>query len=174
MAAHQDAIEPDLRQIVRLLEAEQIAATRMRVHRGDELVPVPDNAMIGRERLLNDRRYLGRLGFGPGRLIPLLLSPHVSRVGCQLPHSVQRDNLTRAGSAAEITDTIAKQSPRANSHAGRGSRTAVAGVNCLCSIDLTLFLLCMVVAHYGPIYGNALPAAFGVTGNIEMRNFVHP
>ena len=74
------AIQPNLRQIIHRPEPQQIPPASVQVGRRVELAPIPRDAVIPGERVLDDPRHLRRYRLVPWRRKPLRLASLVLRV----------------------------------------------------------------------------------------------
>ncbi len=92
MAAHVNAVDPNVGQVVDLPEPEQAAAAGVRVRRRREIAPVPGHAMVVGKQVLNNRRSPGRFGVKRWTFPPLVLASDILRVRGQQPRRTIQGN----------------------------------------------------------------------------------
>lgn len=93
MAAGGGAVEPHLGLVIRRPEAEQVPPLDALMARRLEIAPVPGDAVVAGEDVLNDPGNLGALRLRPGGFEPLLPAPGVLRIRRQEPIlPIQRDH----------------------------------------------------------------------------------
>ena len=105
-----EPIEPDLGHIVHGPEPQQVATAGVRVNRGREIAPVPGNAMVAGERVLDDPGHFRAFRLWPRAALPPLDAADVPRVRGQQPVvGIERDHRGHPGNS-------------------RGSRRRLAGI----------------------------------------------
>src|SRR4051812_38494852 len=90
MAAGGEAVEPDIGQIIDSAKAQVDALMGSRRSRRAEALPIPGDAVVVGEDLLDHARHRGCHRLGALGCKPALLAPLVQRICCYCPTAVEK------------------------------------------------------------------------------------